>query len=81
MINDYDTILAYRKQYPEDDCAWMAPSCEYVFIDNGDKALINPPGETDEIFLDRLERSKAAGRNLFYEEWTDEYILEPGLRY
>ncbi len=26
--------------------------------------------ETDEEFLDRIERSKRVGRNLFKEEWT-----------
>ncbi|MDO4281756.1 MAG: hypothetical protein Q4C56_09010 [Peptococcaceae bacterium] len=80
MIKDYDTILAYRNQYPEEDCRWLEPS-DFVFIYNGEKTLLNLREETDEIFLDRLERSKAAGRNLFYEEWTDEFVLEPGVRY
>ncbi|MDO4281375.1 MAG: hypothetical protein Q4C56_07065 [Peptococcaceae bacterium] len=59
----------------------MAPSCDNVFIDNGKITLLNPLEETDEIFLDRLERSKAAGRNLFYEEWTREFVPIPGARY
>lgn len=80
MIRNYDTILKYREQYPEDGCAYLEPS-NFVFVDNGEKVLLNPRDETDEIFLDRLERSKRAGRNLFYEEWTDEFIPDPGAAY
>ena len=35
------------------------------------KHYICPLDETDEIFLDRIERSKQAGRNLFFEEWPE----------
>ena len=35
------------------------------------KHYICPLGETDEIFIDRIERSKQAGRNLFFEEWPE----------
>lgn len=37
------------------------------FPDDGD--YVGPLDETDEIFLDRIERSKQVGRNLFKEEW------------
>lgn len=80
MIKNYDTILKYRQQYPEDQCAWMEPS-NFVFVDNGKRVLLSPREETDEIFLDRLERSKACGRNLFFEEWIDEFNPEPGVQY
>lgn len=30
-----------------------------------------PDDETDDTFLDRITRSKAAGRNLFYEEFEE----------
>ncbi len=35
------------------------------------KTYICPMLETDEVFLDRIERSKQAGRNLFFEEWPE----------
>ncbi len=35
------------------------------------KHYICPLDETDEIFLDRIERSKQAGRNLFFVEWPE----------
>ncbi|MDO4281751.1 MAG: hypothetical protein Q4C56_08985 [Peptococcaceae bacterium] len=80
MIKKIETIIAYRKQYPDETCGYLEPS-DFVMINNGEITLLNPPEETDAIFLDRLERSKAAGRNLFYEEWTDEFVPIPGARY
>lgn len=35
-----------------------------------------PDTENDETFIDRIERSKAAGRNLFYEEF-EEFVPGP----
>lgn len=35
------------------------------------KHYICPLDETDEVFLDRIERSKQAGKNLFFEEWPE----------
>ena len=37
-----------------------------------DKSYPAPEGETDELFKNRIERSIAAGRNLFFEEWQPE---------
>lgn len=31
--------------------------------------LVEPEGETNRIFFERLERCRAEGRNLFHEEW------------
>lgn len=38
---------------------------------------IMPLDESDEVFLDRIERSKQAGRNLFFEEWEKADPLPP----
>ena len=35
------------------------------------KLFVRPNGETDETIIDRIERSKQAGRNLFFEEWEE----------
>lgn len=44
------------------------------------KYYISPYNETEEEFMDRLERSKRENRNLFFEEW-DEFIMIPGVLY
>lgn len=39
-------------------------------------------GETPETFRDRIERSKKAGRNLFYEELPEDKIeYDPDVQY
>lgn len=68
-------IFEYRKEFPNDRC-FFCESGTGVFIDSKseEKTFISPFDETDEIFIDRIKRSKEVGRNLFYEEWnTFEY--------
>ena len=66
-------VELYRDQYPEDCCGFLVPGCCFK-IENEDAMYIQPENENDELFIDRLKRSKMAGRNLFYEEWeTFEY--------
>ncbi len=66
-------IELYRAQNPNDCCGFQVPGGQFM-IDNDDTMYIQPENETDESFADRLERSRMAGRNLFYEEWeTFEY--------
>ncbi len=66
-----DCILKYQEQFNTYQCAYYEPSTPpLVFIeDSNGKAYIQPENETDEIFLDRLERSITAGENLFFKEW------------
>ena len=67
------SVFAYRKQFPDDNCFFSEPGSE-ILIETKEKAFISPSDETDEVFSDRLVRSKKIGRNLFYEEWdTFEY--------
>jgi hypothetical protein len=33
------------------------------------EAYVKPFDETEEVFMDRIRRSKEQGRNLFFEEW------------
>ena len=64
----FDAIKAYREQYPEDECHCGEPTG--IFISSKCGTYWVPDNfETDKEFFDRLERSKEAGRNLFYEEW------------
>lgn len=66
-------IDLYRAQYPGDHCGFEVPSGHFM-IETGDTMYIQPENETKEAFMHRLERSRKAGRNLFYEEWeTFEY--------
>ena len=58
----------YRKQYPDEMCIYSASSGR-MMIGNGEKAVFEPIGESDEVFFNRLERSIKFNKNLFYEEW------------
>lgn len=78
-----DTCLnAYHAQYPKDSCCFGEPSghCLIGYGKKQEKTVIEPEGETVATFLDRLERSKKSGRNLFYEEW-EPFEYDPDLIY
>lgn len=64
-------LKEYFKQYPKDrggidECA------DEIIIDSKKlkQSFIPPSDESPEKFMNRLERSRKAGRNLFYEEWN-----------
>lgn len=61
-------IELYSSQYPDDHCGFQVPGY-YFKIEHEETMYIQPETETDESFVDRLERSKKKRRNLFYEEW------------
>ncbi len=61
-------VELYIDQYPDDHCGFQVPGY-YFKIEHEETMYIQPETETDESFVDRLERSRNAGRNLFYEEW------------
>lgn len=67
----WSSIQQYRKQYPDDSCAYDAVGYGEVLIKCSETGQIykSPLQETDEVFLDRLSRCRTANRNLFYEEW------------
>lgn len=71
MISE-DAIMRYREAFPESDCFYGEPS-EYVIVTFGSDAPshIQPEDETEKQFLERIERSKQAGKNLFEEEWPE----------
>lgn len=79
-----ENIALYREQFATNRCAYLEPDLFMrigIEDENGD-THIQPKDETDEIFLDRLERSKAAGRNLFFEEWEKfEFEYDPDCVY
>lgn len=65
----FECMDAYRKQYPQDECAPEEPGDVMITRSFDRQSFVPPKDETNEIFMDRLERSKKADRNLFYEEW------------
>lgn len=67
----FESILKNREQYPDDLCAYLEPT-NFVIVRHGDLCKLSENEESDESFLDRLERSKKEGRNLFFVEWTRE---------
>lgn len=72
-----ECIRKYNEQYPDDDCCYEESFGDVVIERGSDgKAFYNPAHEADEVFFDRLNRSKEIGHNLFYEEW-EEFEYEP----
>lgn len=79
MLTD-TCIEKYREQYPLDDCFYGEPN-DLIMISNDENVtVIQPIDETEAVFLDRLERSKKAGKNLFFEEWN-RFEYEEGMLY
>ena len=78
----WESIKKYRKVFNTDSCGYNEPGYGEVLVidDTTEKGYISTWEETDEEFLDRIERSLKAGRNLFYEEWQ-ELIYEEGWIY
>ena len=73
MILSEKCLNLYREQYPDDYCGFQMPTGMFM-IESEDTCYIQPETETDETFMDRIDRSRNQGRNLFYEEWeTFEY--------
>ena len=83
MFNNlsHNCLIAYHKQFPKGDCGFDDPSGKVGITDpKNDTYYLQPDGETDESFMDRLERSKKAERNLFYKEWKP-FEYEQGCDY
>lgn len=74
-------IFKYREQYPDDSCFFGEPGFG-VIIESAvsNKAFISPFDETNETFLDRLNRSQKNGHNYFYDEWKP-FEYDPDLLY
>ena len=81
MITSTACITKYRELFPEDGCAFSEPGPGvFILMHSSGKCLISPFFETNDEFIDRLERCKAENRNLFYEEWS-EFSCEDGKIY
>ena len=67
----YENIKRYRNAFPKDSCAYDAASYGEVIVTNGEtgESFKSDLNETDEVFLDRLQRSIEQKTNLFYIEW------------
>ena len=61
----------YKAEFPSDHISYTALD-DIVRIQHGKESWIEPEGETEDTFLDRIVRSKKTGRNLFCEEWDKE---------
>lgn len=71
-----ENILKYREHFGTNRCFYLEPDAwARVFVeDSNGNSYIQPKEENDEGFLDRLERSKQAGENLFFKEWEKNTI-------
>ena len=77
-----DVFEAYAASVLDGSMVVFEPTQLTVYFENTDESYAWPEGETEAKFLDRIERSKKAGRNLFKEEWPLwEQNYEPGVLY
>ncbi len=75
-----DSIKKYRKVFNTDSCAYNEPGYGEVIItdDEHHVSYIGTWKETDEEFLDRIERSLKAGRNLFLRNGKNLFMKKAG---
>lgn len=65
-------VYAYRKYFDTDNCAFAEPGNQIMVLNEETNIYhVSPPDETDEIFMDRLERCKKENKNLFFDEWNE----------
>lgn len=63
-------VYAYRKYFDTDNCAFAEPGNQImIFNEKTNTYHVSPPKETNETFMNRLERCKEEQRNLFLDEW------------
>ena len=64
------SLWEYRRQFNTNKCFFAEPGNQIMILDEEtDNYHISPFDETDEIFMDRLERCKKEQQNLFFKEW------------
>lgn len=73
MISE-SSLKAYMAAGFEGDCSLVPPVGMAMISFPDGKTYMATTDETDEEFLDRLERSKKAGRDLIREEWELDYL-------
>ena len=63
-------IIAYQEAFPESKLRFLSLSGDMTAVDlDNNKEYVKPFDETEEVFIDRIRRSKEKGSNLFFEEW------------
>lgn len=73
---------AYEQSGLDGGLGILSPSMTSVYFEEDGSLYVAPYGETEADILDRIERSKKAGRNLFKEEWElHDQEYEPGCVY
>lgn len=78
----WDNIVKYREQFNTNRCAYLEPdTLARVGVETEDgNTYIQPINETDDVFVNRLERSKIANENLFFKEW-EKLEYDPNVLY
>jgi len=70
----FDSIATYWKTFGE--CGYNEPGDGFFVLakseDGEEKYYSAPENETDKTFMDRINRSLKAGKNLFAVEWEEE---------
>lgn len=65
------SLWEYRKQFDTNKCVFAEPGNQIMVLNETTNTYyVSPPDETDEIFMNRLERCKKENKNLFFDEWN-----------
>lgn len=65
-------VWAYRTQLDNDGCFFAEPGNNIMVLDSETgRYFISPSNEEEKDFMNRIQRSQAEGRNLFFEEWEE----------
>ena len=70
MLSDR-CLEAYKKMYPKGSIGYLEPGFSCSIETPDDRFLVEPEGETDERFMERLSRCTPE-RNVFLEEWPED---------
>ena len=63
-------LMAYAEAVPDSKLCVLEPDGRVIAMDfENEKEYEMPEEETAEQFYDRITRSRACGKNLFFQEW------------
>ena len=63
-----EAFVLYRKAFKTGDALYGNDDVSLLVYNERNECFVAFDGKNEEEFLDRLERSKVCGRNLFFEE-------------
>ena len=79
----WEAMGKYYDTFKDAEAGYLVPDGKVVVVNpNTGESYIPYEDETEEKFLDRINRSVKAGRNLFFEEWQEnDEQFDPDVEY